>query len=316
MQIFVYVKAAFATVLCLASLGVNIPVIIVTSRSETLKNDHVTSVMCSMAVSDVVTGAGLFGISAVVAWVQPRVVPYAFTQVQGFLFYLYSHNAFWHLAFASVIKCGVIVWPLTYLKVFTDRTINLTLMAIWIVNIVFDCILFVIGVRYSFDWIQILPVLMNYFTFVPPLRLLSFFASTICMGMCYAKIFLVVRKQLASTAPEGMPSGLTSDSAGRLTSQIKDKFLLNVRSAKTIFIICAAFLLAYTPFTIKGLTAYNNVAFAFASRWIHEAGSFTNGLLYVLLHKKVRTEFKKMLGYVTVSDNLERSTRLSNIQER
>ena len=305
----IYIKAAGATVLCLATLFVNIPVVIVTTRSERLKEDLVTRVMTSLAVSDIINGGGISCLAAFIAWIQPSTVPDAFTQTHGMLFYLFAHNAFWHLAFASVIKCVVIVWPLTYSDIITDRRINLMLSAIWIINIAADFIFFAIGVRYGFDWIQILPNLANYFLVLPPIGIISFFAATICMIICYTKIFIVVRKTLASTAPDGMFAGSAATSAGIQTSQIKEKFLLNVRSAKTICIICATFLLSYLPYILRGMFAYNNVAFTFFSRWIFDVGSATNGLLYLVLHKKVREECKKMFSFGKVSDNLKRSSR-------
>ena len=132
------IKTTIATVVFVASLGVNVPVIVVTTRSKKLMVDIISRVKCSLAVSDLCLGSSVVAASAVVAWTIADVekesgggsVHSAVATFFGFIYDRYTISTLLHLAFASVIKCCVITQPLTYFAIFTDRVVTRTLVAI------------------------------------------------------------------------------------------------------------------------------------------------------------------------------------------
>ena len=123
---FAYLKATIATVVCLLSLVVNVPVIVVTTCSEKLKEDIVTHVIRSLAVSDFLNSVCVSATSFVIAWLQPATTSSTIStivvNVEGFIVGLHTTNAFLHLTVAAVVKCVVISYPLRYHTGLIDRT--------------------------------------------------------------------------------------------------------------------------------------------------------------------------------------------------
>ena len=50
--------------------------------------------------------------------------------------YTFGVCSIWHLAAVSVVKCGVIVRPLTHFTIFTDRVLRAIVCTIWTLGIV------------------------------------------------------------------------------------------------------------------------------------------------------------------------------------
>ena len=306
MTIVAYVKAAFATVIILASMAVNLSVIVVTTRSPRLRNDLVTQVMRSLAVSDILLGAGVLVVSSLIVWIfhgaDSVVIPLAVSTFHGFLLHLYAINCFVHVALAAVIKCCVVVRPLDYADVISERTVARTLAAVWVIDVTVGAVELAAGLRFTFDWDFIMPRIVDGRFVVSPVDLVVFLASTACLVVSYLRIFLVVRKQLNVIGPvnrvEVVVSNGTVDTQIILSSSSSRQWhslqLASVRSAKIIFIISGTFLLTFTPMVVKTFIADTAVWFTFAAKWIHLLGSVTNGLLYVVLHRSVRRELKKI----------------------
>ena len=203
-----YVEAVTPTVIGLASLIVNVPVVVVTSTSARLKDDIVMRVMRMLVISDLVSGAIVCFASSVLAWIGPVALPLVVANVEGFLYDSFTINAFLHLAFTSVVKFLVIVRPLSYFSVFTDRTVTLTVATLWSVNVLSSVV--ISGVRYTFNWMQFLPV----FTAGKPLAMVT--------NQTYVKIFIVVRNILCRLIRRSAPSAPVVEAESKTRRRISE----------------------------------------------------------------------------------------------
>ena len=135
----------------------------------------------------------------------------------------------WHLAAVSVVKCTVIVRPLTHFTIFTDRVLIAIVCAIWILSLVVGGILTNAGVTESrFNWItmtitvkersQLFKTVITFFIVIIP---------TLIIMIAYTKVFLAVRRQVRS-----MPPAVFGSFGSRTI------FGSTVRSAKNLFVMC------------------------------------------------------------------------------
>jgi len=73
----------------------------------------------------------------------------------------------------------------------------------------------------------------------------------------------------------------------------------SVRSAKNLFVMCAAYYLTYLPLTLWLAVAARDLtppdAVQFASMWIYISSAAVNGFLYIALHSSVRRELRRYL---------------------
>ena len=189
----------------------------------------------------------------------------------------------------SVVKCSVIIRPLTHFTIFTDRVLRATVCTIWTLSLAvgaatnvgvteahFSPTTFVAYVRHRS---RVFVVVFAAVTFVTP---------TLIIMIAYAKMFLAVRRQVRS-----MPTAVLGPH-GTVTI-----FGSSVRSAKNIFVMCAAYWLTYLPAVLSvmlsaaGLRLPEEVQFAIS--WIYNSSSAVNGFLYIALHSSVRRELRRYL---------------------
>jgi len=76
------IKGVFAFVIFVAVLLTNIPVIVMSRRSDRLRDDIVGKVMVSLCFADIAVGAVTSAVSAALAWLQPDCVPAAICAFQ------------------------------------------------------------------------------------------------------------------------------------------------------------------------------------------------------------------------------------------
>ena len=105
---------------------------------------------------------------------------------------------------------------------------------------------------------------------------------TLIIVIAYAKVFLVVRRQVRSMSRDVVgPHGSTMI------------FGSSVRSAKNLFVMCAVYWLAYIPVTLR--LAVSNMLpdiVDFLVTWVYISLAALNGILYIALHSSVRHEIR------------------------
>ena len=275
----------------LATFSANVPVIFVTFRSPRFDNDHVAKIVASLAVSDIVNGI-IAACCAGVAWsFQPgEQVPIWLLRVINSGMYTFGLCSLWHLAAVSVVKCSVIIRPLTHFTIFTDRVLRAIISAIWILSLVVGgCAsnAFVTGT--NFHWISMIAhVERQNSVLAYGFGSLNFIGSTLIITIAYTKVFLAVRRQVRSMPTDVLGSYGSSTIFGS-----------SVRSAKNLFVICAAYYVTYLPVLLRlalrarGVSIPGTVEFAIS--WIYRSSAGLDGFLYIALHSSVRGELRRYL---------------------
>jgi len=195
----------------------------------------------------------------------------------------------WHLAAVSVVKCTVIVRPLTHFSIFTDRVLRSIICCIWILSLVVGSVINVDVAAARFDWIKMTArVEFRNSSFRSAFSVITFVMPTLIITTAYIKVFLVVRRQVRS-----MPSDVLGSFGSRTI------FGSSVRSAKNLFVMCAAYYLTYLPVILRVLLRASGVvepdAVDFAITWIYISSAALNGFLYIVLHSSVRRELTRYL---------------------
>ena len=148
--------------------------------------------------------------------------------------YTFGLCSLWHLAAVSVFKCTVIIRPLTHFSIFSDRVLRAIIANIWIMALVVTGALNV-GINSArFNWIAAIASMARRDTpFASTFAAINVVIATLVIMSAYIKVFLVVRRQVRST-----PSAVLG-SFGSSTI-----FGSSVRSAKNLFVMCAAYYLS------------------------------------------------------------------------
>ena len=137
----------------LATFLANVPVIFVTLRSSRFENDSVAKLVASLAVSDIVNGIFAACCAGVVWSLQPGdQVPMWLLRVINTGMYTFGMCSLWHLAAVSVVKCTVIVRPLTHFTIFTDRILRAIVCCIWTMNMLASGVINVGVTDARFNW--------------------------------------------------------------------------------------------------------------------------------------------------------------------
>jgi len=145
--------------------------------------------------------------------------------------YTFGLCSLWHLAAVSVVKCTIIVRPLTHFTIFTDRVMQAIICTIWTTNLVISAALNVGVTNARFNWITaVAPVNRQNTLFWRSFAPISIVIATLIIMTAYTKVFLVVRRQVRSMPPAVLGSFGSSSIFGS-----------SVRAAKNLFVMCAAY---------------------------------------------------------------------------
>ena len=142
--------------------------------------------------------------------------------------YTFGTCSIWHLAAVSVVKCTVIVRPLTHFTIFTDRVLRAIISIIWILSLALGGATNVGVTEAYFSWTNTLVhVERQNSIFGSTFAAVTFILPTLIITTAYIKVFRVVRRQVRS-----MPADVLGSFGSRTI------FGSSVRSAKNLFVIC------------------------------------------------------------------------------
>jgi len=228
-----YVKAVTMTVVSLATFAVNIPVIFVTSRSRRFENDSVAKLIASLAVSDFSNGVIAACCAGVVWSLRPgEQVPAWFSRLINSGMFTFAICSIWHLAAVSVVKCVIIVRPLNYFTIFTDRVLRTLIVSIWTLSMIIGGATNITVVDAHFDWSAMIVLVERQNPHYARLfGAVNAIVVVLVMMIAYMKVFLVVRRHMRCVQP-------TVHGRFGSTTTI---FGSSVRSAKNLFVMCAAY---------------------------------------------------------------------------
>jgi len=226
-----YGRALVASLVSVASFAVNIPVVFVTFRSRRFENDPVAKLIASLAVSDIGKGVTA-GCCAGLAWsLQPgQQAPTWLLRLINSGRYGFGMCSIWHLAAVSVVRCSIIIRPLTHFTIFTERVLRLIVTTIWTLSLVVGGATNAGVTVIRFSRITMRPTVEDQQSvFTVAFALVNFLLPTLIIMVSYAKVFLAVRRQVRSI----FTSGLRHFGSRTI-------FGSSVRSAKNLFVMFAA----------------------------------------------------------------------------
>ena len=223
-----YITAFVITLVSLTTFATNIPVIYVTFRSRRFENDSVAKVIASLAASDIVNGV-ITSCCAGIAWsLQPgEQAPEWLLRLINSGIYIFGVCSISHLAAVSVVKCTVIVRPLTHFTIFTDRVLRAVISAIWILSLVVGGATNAGMTNVYFNWVTMTALAKHrtaaaFYAFTA----IVIITATLIIMVAYSKVFFVVRRQVRST-----PADVLGSFGSRTI------FGFSVRAAKNLFVI-------------------------------------------------------------------------------
>jgi len=193
----------------------------------------------------------------------------------------------WHLAAVSIVKCTIIVRPLTHFTIFTDRVLRAIICTLWILSLLVGGAINLAKMDVYFNWITMVSYsTRQYAVLMYGFGGTTFVASTLIIMISYTKVFLVVRRQVRS-----MPTDVLGSYGSRMI------FGSSMRSAKNLFVMCAVYYLTYVPVNIGQVLRARGMAlpdaFQFVITWIYISSAAVNGFLYISLHSSVRRELRR-----------------------
>ena len=304
----VSILVALGAIFCVINLLVNISVIVVTLKSRKLKDDPVTHILRSLALSDIGLGAviplisvSVAGLALATGFPVSVTFPNPVYAVFNCLFGAFGSSSVLHLGLVAVVKCSVIVWPFAYFNRFTDRSMKILLVGVWFISFIIGFIPMMLGTEYQIDWDSIVAIpstlpLANFPKHFKSIvvSLSVFFLCTFMIFVFYTKIYLVVRQHLRHVG-DSQPQSMSQPHPN-------GDFMAGVRSSKNHFIITLVYLFTYVPvicylFVLtSGVLRTNPSALATATyfkaptTWFYISSSIWNGGLYILLHRSIRKE--------------------------
>ena len=191
-----YVRALVASVVSLASFAVNIPVVFVTFRSRRFQSDSVAKLIASLAVSDICQGV-MASCCAGLAWsLQPgQQAPTWLVRLINSGRYSFGTCSIWHLAAVSVVKCSIIIRPLTHFTIFTDRVVRIIVVTIWILSLMIGGATNAGVNDMHFSRVTMRPSVTNqHSVFTAGFAFVNFLLPTLIIMISYTKVFLTVRR--------------------------------------------------------------------------------------------------------------------------
>jgi len=201
--------------------------------------------------------------------------------------YTFGLCSLWHLAAVSIVKCTVIIRPLTHFTIFTDRVLRAMICSIWILSLTMCSVINLGGIDVHFSWITVVAYVDSQ-VFAYGFGGTTFAIATLIIMIAYTKVFLVVRRQVRS-----MPTDVLGSYGSRTI------FGSSVRSAKNLFVMCSVYYLTYVPVNIGQVLRARGMALPeavqFIITWIYIASAALDGFLYISLHSSVRRELRRYL---------------------
>lgn len=279
------VRAIVPSLVAVANFLSNVPAFVLLVSSRKLKKDISTGPVASLFLADIGMGGVGPMISAGVAWRGPDYkLSRGLTALLGCVFTSASLSAVWHLALISVIRCSVIVRPLTYWSFFTPRLLCLILSALWGGSIMTSVVLELIGATWIFN-----RGTLTAFFYYPGDRIVGFIyilinlvVPGVVITIAYLKIYLVVRSHVRTIH--------AGNSNGTLQLTVS-----SVKSAKNLFAMIGVYTVTYLPiFSLLFQQAYP-AWYTFTANWLYYFNATLNSLLYVVLHKNVKAEYQRLM---------------------
>ena len=296
-----------AVAVSLTTLSVNGFAIFSIVASEALRADMTARLMLSLAISDLGSGLFVSGLSAVallrfdVVTATPSsssstaVMSDAIALFQSCAAIFFANSSVWHLAIVSVVKCVTIANPLNYHRLLTGGRVAAAAAGIWTLNFVYATFPLYVDAGVTFQTVTGLSGFPHATPALVGILIVAFLLPSAVITASNARIFAIVRQHQRTIAPSAAAS--TSGGLDQVSWNADvGWFLRSVRSARNIFVICIVYWSTFVPTIVTFSWRTRPTWFWFVANWIFVCHSIFNSLLYIVLHKTVRRQIRKVFG--------------------
>ena len=292
------VQVAAISLSAVANIVLNSLVMIVIARTSTLREDRTTLFMFSVAASDLVFGVCIMTTSAVVCS-HPEIrsdefVPGFFTLCAWLIL-----TSMYNMCSVSLCKMFAVVYPLRYLALVTERRCYYVIIWNWTASIILTApIYFLLEVTWSEDFCFVRGGKVssgNTLVYLLLSQVIGGFLPMALMMYANVRMFIVVVRAKHAVAAEIIPSVAGTNSSVLHQHTLSMSLFRSVRSSRNIIIICSVFVGIITLEVIVILTVslhqtqQQPSAAEIATMWLFFNNSSINSLLYIVLHRSVRS---------------------------
>ena len=288
------VKTAIISTVIILNIAANAIVIAVVARYSELREDPTTLFMLSLCASDIGFGFIVMPIGASVCSSATPNVQYltVLPNIMMFFLWWFAFNSLHSLCWLTVCKMISVLKPFRYEQLFTSRRCYGVIVFNWVVGGALAASKFTLVAHFNIETCihqyersdsgDVLALISYGYGIVAPIVAL-FYATT--------RIFVVVVRAHTSMLAQVHSIEGSAGSGGLVTLQA-------VRSARNILIICFASFSLTVPVVLQSSLTHTGYwtppIFRFAAVWLFACNTFTNSVLYVVLHSLLRKKTRLM----------------------
>ncbi|KAK2146496.1 hypothetical protein NP493_359g06029 [Ridgeia piscesae] len=298
------VKVATICVSVVANVVLNGMVILVILRTPKLRSDRVTLFMLSLASSDLAFGVGFMTTSAIVcSHPHLRIVEDRHADIMAIVSTWLTVTSLYNICSVSVCKMAAVVYPLRYAITVTKRRCYLVIVFNWTASMLFAVPFSYIGTSWNMDMCFIDRRRINWKNSFYTIVVMVFGSAVPMCILVYAnlRMFIVVARASRRVAAEGFRLGEVTNTIVLAEHTGALEVIRSVRSSRNIIVISLAYVLVVSPLMVvetaasfRQTTKGSDVEFA--ALWLFFGNTSINSLLYIVLHRSVRSAVKNVLS--------------------
>ena len=287
-------KTAIICTVIVLNIASNVIVIAVIARYAELREDPTTLFMMSLCASDLGFGCIVMPISASVCSSATPNVQYlsVLPNIHMFFLWWFTFSSLHSLCWLTVCKMISVLKPFRYAQLFTHRRCYGIMIFNWVVGGALAASKFTLAAHFDIGSCLYRHELSNSGY---ALALISYvfgiLAPIVALFYSTTRIFIVVVRAHTSMLAQVHAIEGSAGTTGQVTLQA-------VRSARNILLICFASFSLTVPVVLQGSLTFAGYGMPhilrFASIWLFGCNTFTNSMLYVVLHSSLRKKTRLM----------------------
>ena len=291
------IQVAAISLSAVANIVLNSLVMIVIARTPTLREDRTTLFMFSLAASDLVFGVCIMTTSAVVCS-HPEIRSDEFAPVFFTLSAWLLLTSVYNMCSVSLCKMLAVVYPLRYLALVTERRRYYVIVWNWTAGFILTApMYFLIDQEWSEDLCSVRVGKItsgNILAYLFVSQVIGGFLPITLMVYANVRMFIVVVRTKRQVAAESFEIVAGSNGCVLQQHTLSMSLVRSVRSSRNIIIICSVFVSIMTlelmvAFTVPLQERQEQSSAQVAIVWLVFNNSLINSLLYIVLHRSVRS---------------------------
>ena len=290
------------TISAVTNIAINSLLIVVITRTPTLRDDRTTLFILSLVSSDLAFGVCVMASSAIISS-SPDIRVDNFVAVFVVVGAWLNVTSLYNLCYVSVCKMVAVVYPLRYLTVVTERRCYVIIVFTWVVCLILAIPLSSIDMTWDSNicFIRRKNVTSTDPDYVVAMETIVSVLPMATMIYANVRMFCVVVRVTHKVSSEQARFSTGSSSLALQQHTLASVMFRSVRSSRNIIVIC----LAYIVVVVIAI-AYESIVFAnqkldspnfrFVILWLFFNNTSFSSMLYILLHRSVRKAIKKQFS--------------------